>query len=136
MGLALGFQFPFCNLILYEATPKKLRGKTGNFISIFNSAGLMLGFWLSSLVNSQAISWREYYLVTVGIAFVDFILHVAYLRNQLSVVDLFTRNVSERSISKLLSNYLSAEAINEKMEESKLTCQLIKNKNITIFSQS
>lgn len=136
MGLSLGLQFPFCNLILYEATPKQMRGKTGNFISIFNSAGLMLGFWFSSLVNAQTISWRTFYLATIGIAFVDFLLHVFYLRNQLSVVDMFQRKVQEVKIRKHLSYYLSPKAVDHKLEESKQTCELISRGNVSVLNQS
>jgi len=134
MGLTLGLQFPLCNLILYESTPIDLRTSTANFISIFCSVGLMLGFMLSSMVNIQVIDWRTYYLIPIAIALFDFLLNVFYLSNQLSVVDMYSRGVSEYKIKSVLSYYMTDEAVSEKMRESSATHSLNFNLKRSIFS--
>lgn len=99
--------------ILYEATPKSLRGAIGNTLAIMFSVGLMSGFTLCSLVNTGSITWRNYYVVILCIAGVDFLLQVLYLGRDLSVIYMFKEKQSETRIRHALGSYLSEQAADE-----------------------
>jgi len=105
--------------ILYEATPKSLRGAIGNTLAIMFSVGLMSGFTLSSLVNSGTITWRNYYVVILSIAGLDFVLQAFYLRKNLSVIYMFKQKKPEMRIRNTLGSYLSDNAVSELFSEQR-----------------
>ena len=77
------------------------------------SVGLMTGFTLCSLVNTGSITWRDYYVVILSIAGLDFILQVFYLGRDLSVIYMFKEKQSEIRIRNALGSYLSEDAADQ-----------------------
>lgn len=82
------------------------------------SFGLMPGYGLAALVSSEYINWRTFYMIIIALATVDFLLQVFYLRRDLSVVYMYEQKLSDTTIRKVLSHYLTAIAVEQKMIET------------------
>jgi MFS family permease len=98
IGICLGFQFPVITSIIYEVTPKNLRTRVGNLISVMFSAGLMLGFALSALVTLKIIDWMVYFVIIIGIAFLDILIIFFYLKKDIGVYYMYENNYPKSKI--------------------------------------
>ena len=82
------------------------------------SAGLMLGFALSALVTLKIIDWMVYFVIIIGIAFLDILIIFFYLKKDIGVYYMYENNYPKSKIKQVLTHYLSEEASVEKMNDA------------------
>lgn len=81
------------------------------------SFGLIIGFFFCSKVSAAKISWRTYYLFSIGLAFLDFCIQTFYLESDLSIQHMLNLGLEKSVILKKLERYLTKNAALELYQE-------------------
>ena len=89
------------------------------------SFGLIIGFYFCSKVSAAKITWRTFYLVSVGLALLDFCLQTFYLHSDLSIQHMLNNGLDKSTIIKKLGRYLSESAASELYEEFAQTVNVL-----------